>query len=137
MTDLYEAGDINQTDAGDDPADVNDVEPGDATGEAGEGNERRAVDRGTPLAVLTYLARALSNEPEAVVVETEERRNGLRLNLHVAPEDMGRVTAVESNPASDLLVLESGGLIPVRFVTGHDPSRHTVDVDIPDGLLEV
>ena len=91
MTDLYEAGDINQTDAGDDAADVNRVEPGDSTGEAGEGNERRAVDGGTPLAVLTYLARALSNEPEAVVVETEERRNGLRLNLHVAPEDMGRV----------------------------------------------
>jgi hypothetical protein len=47
------------------------------------------------------------------------------------------VAAVESNPASDLLVLESGGLIPVRFVTGHDPSAHTVDVDIPEGLLEV
>ena len=47
------------------------------------------------------------------------------------------VAAVESNPASDLLVLDSGGLIPVRFVTGHDPSGHTVDVDIPDGLLEV
>jgi 16S rRNA processing protein RimM len=51
--------------------------------------------------------------------------------------DLGRVATVESNPASDLLVLESGGLIPVRFVTGHDPSGHTVDVDIPDGLLEV
>jgi 16S rRNA processing protein RimM len=51
--------------------------------------------------------------------------------------ELGRVAAVESNPASDLLVLESGGLIPVRFVTGHDPSAHTVDVDIPEGLLEV
>ena len=51
--------------------------------------------------------------------------------------ELGRVAAVESNPASDLLVLESGGLIPAHFVTGHDPSGHTVDVDIPDGLLEV
>ena len=51
--------------------------------------------------------------------------------------ELGRVAAVESNPASDLLVLEAGGLIPVRFVTGHDPSGRTVDVDIPDGLLEV
>jgi 16S rRNA processing protein RimM len=51
--------------------------------------------------------------------------------------ELGRVAAVESNPASDLMVLESGALIPVRFVTGHDPSGHTVDVDIPDGLLEV
>ena len=55
----------------------------------------------------------------------------------VAGTELGRVTAVESNPASDLLVLESGGLIPVRFVTGHDPTSHSVEVDIPDGLLEV
>ena len=49
---------------------------------------------------------------------------------------LGRVAAVEANPASDLLVLESGGLIPVRFVTAHDPVAHTVDVDIPEGLLD-
>ncbi len=54
-----------------------------------------------------------------------------------AGSELGRVVAVESNPASDLMVLESGALIPVRFVTGHDPSGHMVDVDIPDGLLEV
>ena len=49
---------------------------------------------------------------------------------------LGRVASVEANPASDLLVLESGGLIPVRFVTAHDAVAHTVDVDIPEGLLE-
>ncbi len=47
---------------------------------------------------------------------------------------IGRVAAVESNPASDLLVLENGGLIPLRFVNAHEPGR--VTVDIPDGLLE-
>jgi len=50
---------------------------------------------------------------------------------------LGRVVAVEANPASDLLVLESGGLIPVRFVTAHDPATATVDVDIPAGLLDL
>ncbi|HEY6427168.1 MAG TPA: ribosome maturation factor RimM, partial [Acidimicrobiales bacterium] len=30
--------------------------------------------------------------------------------------ELGRVSAVEANPASDLLVLESGVLIPARFV---------------------
>jgi predicted RNA-binding protein YlqC (UPF0109 family) len=49
------------------------------------------LDGGTPLSVLTYLAKSLSNDPDSVEIETEERRNGLRLNLHVAPEDMGRV----------------------------------------------
>ena len=50
---------------------------------------------------------------------------------------LGRVASVEANPASDLMVLESGGLIPVRFVTAHDAAAHTVDVDIPDGLLDL
>jgi hypothetical protein len=119
VTDLYEAGDINQVGGGgsagaddeydddiddaddiedmDDGDDLEDVDDGDRDEDAGEGNrvgvgnERTALDGGTPLSVLTYLAKSLSNEPEAVSIETEERRNGLRLNLHVAPEDMGRV----------------------------------------------
>jgi 16S rRNA processing protein RimM len=50
---------------------------------------------------------------------------------------LGRVAAVEANPASDLLVLDSGGLIPVHFVTGNDTEAGTVDVDIPEGLLDL
>jgi len=54
-----------------------------------------------------------------------------------AGSELGCVASVEANPASDLLVLESGGLIPVRFVTRHDPAAQTVDVDIPEGLLDL
>jgi 16S rRNA processing protein RimM len=54
-----------------------------------------------------------------------------------AGSELGRVNAVEANPASDLLVLESGGLIPVRFVVLHDPVARTVEVDIPEGLLDL
>ena len=50
--------------------------------------------------------------------------------------ELGRVAGVEANPASDLLVLESGGLIPLRFVTRTDPGVRVV-VDIPDGLLDL
>ena len=46
----------------------------------------------------------------------------------------GRVTAVEANPASDLLVLESGALVPLRFVVESGPGR--VVVDPPAGLLD-
>jgi 16S rRNA processing protein RimM len=46
----------------------------------------------------------------------------------------GRVVAVEANPAHDLLVLESGALVPVVFVVEHTPGR--VVVDPPAGLLE-
>ena len=46
----------------------------------------------------------------------------------------GPVVAMEANPASDLLVLEAGGLVPVRFVVEVTPGLR-VEVDAPDGLL--
>lgn len=49
------------------------------------------VSGGTPLAVATYLVQSLASEPESVVIQTEERRDGLLFKIHVAPEDMGRV----------------------------------------------
>ncbi len=50
--------------------------------------------------------------------------------------ELGTVVGVEANPASDLLVLDGGGLIPLRFVTGSVPGA-LVTVDIPDGLLDL
>lgn len=47
---------------------------------------------------------------------------------------LGRVTAIEANPAHDLLVLDGGGLVPLPFVTDRAPGRVTVDV--PPGLLD-
>jgi 16S rRNA processing protein RimM len=48
---------------------------------------------------------------------------------------VGVITEVESNPASDLLVLDSGALVPVAFVTStHD---HGVTIDPPDGLFDL
>ncbi len=91
MTDLYEAGDINQTEPGVDADSDGADGPDEDVYTAGEGNERVDGGGGTPVAILAYLAKALSNDPDSVVIETQERRGGLRLNLHVAPEDMGRV----------------------------------------------
>ncbi|MDQ6783773.1 MAG: ribosome maturation factor RimM [Actinomycetota bacterium] len=48
---------------------------------------------------------------------------------------LGRVTEVLENPASDLLVLDGGGLIPLRFVTTSNDGQ--VMVDIPAGLLDL
>jgi 16S rRNA processing protein RimM len=47
---------------------------------------------------------------------------------------LGVVTAVEANPASDLLVLEGGGLVPLTFLVRSEPGRLVVDP--PAGLLE-
>jgi 16S rRNA processing protein RimM len=49
--------------------------------------------------------------------------------------DLGRVASVEDNPAADLLVLESGALIPMTFVV--DAADGCVTVDIPEGLLDL
>jgi 16S rRNA processing protein RimM len=55
----------------------------------------------------------------------------------VAPEgtEVGVVKAIEANPASDLLVLADGRLIPLRFVVDRQPGRLTVE--LPPGLLEL
>jgi predicted RNA-binding protein YlqC (UPF0109 family) len=150
VTDLYEAGDVNQVGSGggagagagaeaddefddeyddevgddevsddddvdddiDNVDDIDDMDDGDDIEEvAGEGNqvgvgnERTALDGGTALSVLTYLAKSLSNDPEAVVIETEERRGGMRLNVHVAPEDMGRVIGRRGRTAQAIRTL--------------------------------
>ncbi len=48
-------------------------------------------------------------------------------------EARGKVAAVEANPASDLLVLDSGALVPLRFVVAAEPGKLTVDA--PAGLF--
>jgi ribosomal 30S subunit maturation factor RimM len=52
-----------------------------------------------------------------------------------AGTDLGTVTAVEANPAHDLLVTDGGVLIPIVFVVEQGDGR--VVVDLPDGLLEL
>jgi len=47
----------------------------------------------------------------------------------------GRVTALEVNPASDLLVLDSGALVPLTFVV--DTEAEQLVVDAPQGLFDL
>lgn len=103
--DEYEAGDINVTEDVEDVAE-GEYEPGDvntvASGPNGAGQDASAE---TSVSVLRYLARSLSNEPEAVVVQTDERRGGVRLRLHVAPGDMGRIIGRRGRTAQAIRTL--------------------------------
>jgi 16S rRNA processing protein RimM len=47
---------------------------------------------------------------------------------------VGRVDAVEANPASDLLILDDGRVVPLTFVSRDRSGRLTVDG--PPGLLD-
>lgn len=69
---------------------------------------------------------------DAEVVWAHEAIGAVVVDQH--GDEHGPVVAMEANPASDLLVLEDGGLVPVRFVVAVDPGRR-VEVDVPDGLL--
>jgi 16S rRNA processing protein RimM len=50
--------------------------------------------------------------------------------------DVGVVDAVEANPASDILVLDNGALVPARFVVEQRDDT-TVVIDPPEGLFDL
>ncbi len=55
--------------------------------------------------------------------------------ITVEGQELGQVVAVEPNPASDLLVLEAGQLIPLCFMVGRDLNDR-ITVDIPQCLVD-
>ena len=77
---------------------------------------------------------ASANHGEEVVAFVHELI-GLRV-IDQRGMDHGPVTAVIDNPASDLLELDDGRLVPLTFYRGHDIEAGTVTVDVPDGLLD-
>ena len=53
--------------------------------------------------------------------------------IDVDGANKGTVVEVLANPASDLLELDTGALVPLRFVTSNEPG--VIHVDVPDGLF--
>jgi 16S rRNA processing protein RimM len=87
--------------------------------------------------------RTAAEELRGVVLTAEPLDDPAVLWVHelvgaevVAPDGtrLGVVAAVEANPASDLLVLDGGGLVPLTFLVSADEGR--VVVDPPAGLLD-
>jgi predicted RNA-binding protein YlqC (UPF0109 family) len=96
----YEEGDVNQVAAND----FDDEDYDDDDGDDGDEGGNRSDDA-TSTAVLSYIAKALATDPEAVVVQSQPQRNGVRLRLHVAPEDMGRVIGRRGRTAQAIRTL--------------------------------
>ena len=70
---------------------MSDVHDDDVDDDVDEIDDPNRIVGGLSKNVLTYLAQQIVEDPDAVVVETEERRNSVTLRLHVGPSDMGRV----------------------------------------------
>jgi hypothetical protein len=120
----YEAGDINTIAGDEDVDDEDDIDEEEVAYEDGDVNALRdepdddddddddvddtVGNRGgdsIPVAVLTYIARSLADEPDSVVVEAENRRGSVVLRVHVAPEDMGRVIGRRGRTAQAIRTL--------------------------------
>ncbi|MCL4423357.1 MAG: KH domain-containing protein [Actinobacteria bacterium] len=79
------------------------------------------VEGATARAVLEYLAKALVDDPDGVVIEAEQRRGGLRLKLHVSPSDMGRVIGRRGRVAQAMRAV-------VRAAGSRDHIDATIDI---------
>ena len=49
------------------------------------------LEGSTSRAVLEYVAKAIVDDPDSVIVEVDEGRSSVSLRLNVSPDDMGRV----------------------------------------------
>lgn len=126
----YEPGDVNVVDAAEAAADDGDeYEPGDVNtvssqagpGRGGRGEAANREEAPMASAVLTYLAQSLADEPDAVVVRSEERRGSVVLRLRVAPDDMGRVIGRRGRTAQAIRTL-------VGVAGARDDVRTVVDI---------
>ncbi|HEY5272033.1 MAG TPA: KH domain-containing protein [Acidimicrobiales bacterium] len=112
-----EAEDGDEDDADDD--DEGEVEVV-GTGESASASANR-LDGGAAKAVAEHVARSIVDDPEAVVVDVASDRAGVRLSLHVAPGDMGRIIGKRGRVAQALRSL-------VRAAAAKDGTDASVDI---------
>lgn len=72
--------------------------------------------------LVTVLAKALVEKPEAVAVETVEEEGRTVLKLHVAQEDMGRVIGKQGRIAKAIRTI-------VKSAATRENKKVTVDID--------
>ena len=71
--------------------------------------------------LLLYVAKQLVDQPDAVSVTEREDGNGTVLELHVAPEDMGKVIGRQGRIAKEIRTV-------IKTVAVRDGKRVTVDI---------
>lgn len=79
------------------------------------------TEGGAARAVLEHIARSIVDEPDAVVVEVAPARSGVKLSLHVAPGDMGRIIGRRGRVAQALRTV-------VRAAAASEGGEAVVDI---------
>ena len=90
-------------------------------GEVDEEDAGNRVAGGTARSVLEHVARSIVDDPEGVTVDVSESRGGVRLSLHVAQGDMGRIIGRRGRTAQALRTL-------VRAAAARDSQEASVDI---------
>ena|SRR5487761_1926000 len=88
---------------------------------ADSADEVNRVEGGTAKAVAEHVARSIVDDPDAVSVDVAADRAGVRLSLHVAPGDMGRIIGKRGRVAQALRSL-------VRAAAAKDGTDASVDI---------
>lgn len=57
----------------------------------GDGDDGNRLVGSVARNVLDYVAKAIVDDPDSVMVEVDEGRSSISLRLNVSPDDMGRV----------------------------------------------
>jgi predicted RNA-binding protein YlqC (UPF0109 family) len=76
---------------------------------------------GTARAVLGYIVENIVDDPQSIVIDDEERRNGVMLRVHVAPDDLGRVIGRRGRVAQSIRAV-------VRAAGAKDGVETSVDI---------
>ena len=85
----------------------------------GDDVDPNRVPAATASAVLDYLVRAVVDDPDSVVIDPVEGRNGTTLQVRVAPGDMGRVIGKRGRVANS-----------IRTVVRAAAAKDGVDTDV-------
>ena len=118
-----DADDEFDDDLDDDFTDSDDVQVGavDADETSEQVDRVNQVEGGAAKAVAEHIARSIVDDPDAVVVDVAADRAGVRLSLHVAPGDMGRIIGKRGRVAQALRAL-------VRAAAAKDGTDASVDI---------
>ena len=84
-------------------------------------NEGNRVVGASARAVLTFVAKSIVEDPDAVVVEAEERGRSLTLRVHAAPDDLGRLIGRRGRVAQSIRAV-------VRAAGARDGVDASVDI---------
>ncbi|MGH9069505.1 MAG: KH domain-containing protein [Acidimicrobiales bacterium] len=95
--DLDDDAGIEDDDAG--------IEDDDAGIEELDDDAGNRVTGAVPLAVLEFVARSIVDDPDAVVIEADERRGRVDLHLTVARDDMGKIIGRRGRVAQSIRTL--------------------------------